>query len=256
MRNPVIILTVLFFSSFLACQKVEKDVNNYYPKVKTTGVELLPDGNVKVTGAIISSGTTDIQYAGFCMDTLPNPGMLSNQKSVTTLNGNTFTATYTSLDKLHTYYFRAWAANADGYVIGEDVKIDSVGISPVTIPCNPSPDTLVVSKPSSTTREHYYSIGPIKQSVDGWEIKLTTGSYSVYVEFGQKPVNGVYKVQPQHYPSKGKFATVRLGGFAADASTNIYVDLVNSTTIEVIICDVVVSDPVPHTLTTKFRASY
>ena len=85
-----ILISFSLLSFFSACNKTKVDFDNYAPVVKTTSVELLEDGSVKVTGEIISDGVDDLVMVGFCMDTIPDPHLLSNQKHTDTLMGNTF----------------------------------------------------------------------------------------------------------------------------------------------------------------------
>src|ERR1700689_463474 len=114
------LLIMTFFSP--SCVKVQKNVNNYYPQVKTTSVTVNPDGSVTAYGQVISAGSTGILYCGFCMDTISNPDMLTNQVLATNLSGNVFSCTYSSFNALNTYSFRAFAANSNGYAIGNAVS--------------------------------------------------------------------------------------------------------------------------------------
>ncbi len=257
MNKPLYI--ALFISILLAgCKKVEKDVRDYYPEVKTTSVEQLPDGTVKVTGEIISAGNTEIYYAGFCMDTIPMPAMLSNQKEVSFLEGNRFSIIYDELNKTQKYYFRAWAANGNGYDIADnDVSIDSVTISSSIIPCSPGMDTITFTYGTSVRHEPYLSISDIEQG-QGWNINMYTyQSSSIYLTFARKPISGVYEIVSDI--SGNTFtAEMMVDGYQADAGAKVYVREIDANEIEVTICEAKVYDDLfrKNTITTRFRASY
>ena len=250
-----IVLILLPFALLLAaCRKVEKDVHNYYPKVKTTGAVVLPDGSVQVTGEIISEGNTPVLYNGFCMDTLPNPGMLSNQQSLE-VTGNTFTCTYTALGKSHKYYFRAWAANEHGYAIGDDVSVDSVTISPSAIPCTLPVDTFTINNTLSTKNHKYISISKLTQSTLTWTVSLATNSHTVDMEFGRKPIGGTYTVSDNISDKTG--VQVMIDNTIVNSGSKVYVTEINSNTIEVTVCSMDFYDGMSvNNVRTRFRASY
>lgn len=249
---PVIILLIA------ACTKVEKDVNNYYPEVRTVSAEQLPDGTVKITGEIIREGNAALYYVGFCMDTMSGPVMLSNQKSVDTLNGNKFSAIYSSLTKSKKYYFKAWCANGNGYAIADnEVSIDSVTISSSIIPCTLPLDTLTTVTTQSAKDERLYNISPIEQNTLEWGISLYTYTGSdMHIHFAQKPISGVYKTSSNN-GTKGFYATVLVNGYLAEPGDNIYVEEISGSEIQVTICDATVYTGVlTGSIKTKFRASY
>jgi hypothetical protein len=256
MNKRTLITTILIAILFCTCAKVEKDVNNYFPKVKTKGVTLLPNGNVQVTGEIISEGNTSIVYAGFCMDTLPNPGMTSNQQRVDVIEGNTFTTTYTALEKKYTYYFRAWAANERGYAIGGDVSIDSVTMSPSLIPCSLPLDTMILETPTTTKKYKYTDISPIEQSTQEWEIELSNGQSTLEIIFSRRPGTGVYTIVGDNIDSKAFTAEVMLDYVRTGYKGEIYVMEIDASTVEVTICEMEWQDLYKRTLKTRFRTSY
>lgn len=248
-------LAILSLLLFCTCKKVEPDVHNYYPKVKTTSVTLLPDGTVQVVGEVMSEGNSAIRYAGFCMDTIPDPGILSNQHSIDTLYGNSFTSIYTSLSINKKYYFRAWAANGNGYAIGEVLFVDSITISPSLIPCTLPLDTFTIGTTSGLKSYPYLYIDPIEQNVKEHSIRLNIDSRLIEITFSSKPINGIYKTYPA--PNGENVVTIVIDGYTVESGARVYVTEIDASTIEVVICSAFVYDGIDmRELKTRFRASY
>jgi hypothetical protein len=257
MGKRLFFLAPIILLFFCTCTKVEKDVNNYYPKVKTTDVTLMPDGSVKVTGEIVSEGNTSLVLIGFCMDTIADPGVLSNQQSVNELYGNTFTTTYTSLSRFHKYYFKAWAANENGYVTGNVIAIDSVSIGEDYIPCTLPMDTLTLTSSNGSNHQKYTEIGVITENTLEWSIDMQTDLHSLSISFGRYPIEGIYQTTANSTPEQGYSATITMDGYQAAAKASVYVRQIDSKTIEVTICNANIFDGlINNDLSTKFRASF
>ncbi|MCB9047359.1 MAG: hypothetical protein H6550_14590 [Chitinophagales bacterium] len=253
MKNQILLITAAILVIFNSCKK-KPDAKDYHPVVKTTGAEILSDGSVQVTGEIVATGYTDIVLAGFCMDTIPNPDLLSNQQSIDTLYGNTFRYVYKNLDGLHKYYFRAWAANENGYAAGGDVSLDSISIPTTFIPCTPPLDTVIYSHPQRTKYEPLYSKAKYYFS-SNWRIDMSTNTKSIYFEFSQKPTNGVYKIFEN--TNGTNLVTILFGGYEAESGSKLYVRQIDNEHIEVTICDAqVFNGAFMDSVSTRFIATY
>ncbi len=251
-KHIILITTAIFIIS--ACKK-KIDFDNYHPKVSTTSVEILNNGDVLVTGEIISEGNTQIITAGFCTDTLPNPSILSNQQSIDTLFGNTFRYVYSGLDGSQKHYFKAWAANEEGYAYGEDVYIDSIIIQNSSTPCTPPLDSIVYSHSQRTKKESYSSISKVLPQSGKWEINLKTSTRNIYYTFSSKPINGVYKTFSNTDGSK--LVTIRDEGYLVESGADVYVRQLNSTEVEISICSAKIYNGVfTDSMTTRFIAMY
>lgn len=252
-NNTFYIVSILLLFS-MSCTKVEKDVQNYFPKVITKNVEVLADGSVKVTGEVVKEGTTELYYAGFCMDTLPDPKISLNQKLVSYIEGNTFTAIYEpTFDKFKTYYFRAWVANESWYDVGETLMLDSISFDDA-IPCDPNLDSLIITTEFYVKREHLNSIDPMQS---GYIVTARTGIRTLEIDFNQKPTGGVYKTTETTSVTHSYTAVVTLDGYKADNNVKFYVEQVDPNTIEIVFCELKVYDGnLPSTLNTRFRVSY
>ncbi len=242
------------FLFFWGCKKVEKDVNNYYPKVTTVSAAVNPDGTVTVTGHIVSEGSTAVSACGFCMDTLKYPDMLSNQLISSTRNGNDFTCTYSSLSTVDTYYFRAWVVNGNGYALGSPVSITNVCFDTSLIPCHPVAGHLVLSSNYLISDEIYIDFSNVPINALTYGVTGTTNTHTISLSFGNRPVSGIYKTTTANDPG-GWNVILLLDWVRVDAPANVYVQQINSTTMDITICQATVSR-YNYDITTKFRCHY
>ena len=232
-----ILISFSLLSFFSACNKTKVDFDNYAPVVKTTSVELLEDGSVKVTGEIISDGVDDLVMVGFCMDTIPNPHLLSNQKHTDTLMGNKFSCIYPALDDKHTYYFKAWAANMQVYATGEVLRLDSVFVKVVEAPCTPPLDSIIATNAQRTKKEFFSDISELEENFDNWKLtaRVYTSISELEISFLKPPVNGVYetvKNLTSHKPS----VVVKYDGWTVDEGAEVYVKKLGAKEIEISVC--------------------
>ncbi|MCW3122552.1 MAG: hypothetical protein JWQ38_2044 [Flavipsychrobacter sp.] len=264
MRKGLITLLVLVALSFSACHKTlktEKYVQNYYPKVKTLSVEKLMDGTVKITGLVVSAGSTPVQYAGFCMDTMPNPAMLSHQEMADVVNADTFSFIYTGLAFPRKYYFRAWVANGAGYAIGSDVYADSIRFDTSMIPCRPPLQHLLLTNSTAHIDEQYSYIQNLTSSaLTGYKVSASTGNHTIDLDFGKVPTSGIYQNSGASEPSdKTVLISVDHMRFSSDCA--VYVQQIDARVIEITICSLSVklssgySTYDTYDMATRFRAS-
>lgn len=218
------------------CTKVEKDVHDYFPVVKTISAQVVADGSVEVIGEIASSGNTDVYYVGFCADTVPNPKMTANQHQSIGLDGNRFKYTYEGLDATKKYYFKAWATNKGGYAIGGSVQADSV-----FLPSDPAPCTLTANSISvNTATELYTNISALVQSAGAWTVTATSNSHKLEIQFAAtKPLSGKYII------TKGipddKYINIFLDNVAVNGGADVYVRQVTGGKLKISLCNAFVS---------------
>lgn len=252
-----LIVLPFLFSNCHKAQKVEKDPQRYYPKVKTLSAVKQPDGSVIVTGQVMSEGNNALQYAGFCMDTVPNPDMITNQVLVYDLSGDKFTYTFPSSFTPYTrYYFRAWVANANGYSVGEPVYADNIGFDTSLIPCRPLQQHMVLTG-SSTINEIYTLIDNLTTTGTNYGVHAMTGSHSIDVTFGRFPIAGEYTVTSADYPNEAS-VTVSVDYMRANGPSKLYVAQIAPNTIEITICSLNVTANVwlstaNFNMTTRFQ---
>jgi len=237
MKNflPVLIVMLLIAS----CKKVEKDVNNYFPKVKTVSAVVQPDGTVKLVGELMSEGAGEMRGVGFCMDTLPNPKMNVDQKICDTLFGNFFSASYSYLDATRPYYVRAWAVNEHGHVYGEDILVNDIKISHAAMPCAPDSNTVAIEYIGVSTVNSY---SRIEFSTGNRRFQIYAGSHILRFEFFITPVTGKWKITSNSSGSHLRLVNILYSGpstSGAYAETgDVYVNQMGPGVYEMTVCDV------------------
>ena len=223
-----------------SCEKALKDVKDYYPEVNTVSVIDLNDGNVIVSAEIISEGNREIEYAGFCMDTLPYPKLSKNQL-ICDLKGSNFTGTYSGFKKKKKYYFRSWAVNENGYSYGNTIVIDSIVIVPVVAPCTLADKYLSVGLGFPTTTVYYAT----KPTLVGFTWDFTAEGFSsasgrLRFSFFSKPTTGVYKTKNTLSTAKDVKLTIQFPNagtfYSSLEGSSIYVNEVGGDKIKVEIC--------------------
>lgn len=176
-------LTVIY-----SCGKVEKDAKDYYPTVKTVSATILTDGTVELKGEIVDEGSTEIEYAGFCMDTVTDPYMLSNQQIASSVSDGKFSVIYSGFNPYKRYYFRSWATNDAGWVYGNTVSLDSIQATPVVIPCNLPANQINLAGATLGVS----NVTPPTQGFDNWDVIVSTSNGTFTFVFGTKPSTGIY----------------------------------------------------------------
>lgn len=265
MRKELIILLCMVELLLTTCHKslkVEKDVQNYYPKVKTLSAQKLRDGTVKVTGLIVSTGSTPVEYVGFCMDTLPGPAMLSNQRTIDTLHADTFSYIYSGLEFPKKYYFRAWVANGSGYVIGADVFADSITFDPALIPCQPPLQHLILTNSTSNLDYKYSLIYDLTSTGTQYGISAYAEDHSIDLTFEIIPTSGIYYNGGTGGHGNQR-VLINVDHMEFSDPCNVYVRQVDAHVAEITICSLPVSlssgiftyTYTNYNLTTRFRAT-
>ena len=254
-----IILTYILFLivvlTFSFCTKVEKNVMDYYPSVKTVSAIVLQDGSVEVKGEIISDGTTPIKYAGFCLDTIGMPGMLNFQALAPVIQGNTFSVVYSGFDRYTRYYFRSWAANGFGYSYGNVIYLDSIKATPLIPPCSPGMNTINIGGGNPT--QSYYSVGIPTLGASTWDFQAQSSSNTINFKFGSSPVTRIYTTTTSTSPSSNEVNVSFYSGFISGTLSNgssIYVNQTGPASWEMTICNApwIYNGGSTFTLITKF----
>lgn len=235
----IMICTLLIFLNS-ACKKPLKDVNDYFPVVKTVAAIVQPDGSVLLTGEVESSGKTKdaaIRYVGFCVSTVTEPKMLDRQL-IAELSGTKFTATYSgslfNVDSI--YHFRSWGSNRYGYAYGNSIALDSIIAEPVTPPCN-LPNNMINIGASQPTAYYDAISGP---DTDYSIVATSFNGPSVTFKFATALTTGVFQTTTDPTPT-GKQVNVSfyyqfISG-ALNAGSKVFVKKMNATGFEITICE-------------------
>jgi hypothetical protein len=247
-----LLLLMILLSS---CAFPKKDADEYYPEVRTVSAEVQSDGSILVTGEIVRPGGSPVEFTGFCMDTLPNPSLSSNQKLSTSINNNTFTVSYTSYEAFKRYYFRAWAANETGYSFGETIYLDSITAPVVTPPCTPTLNT--IDPGAGLFQQNVWSVSSPVEYFNEWTFTANASNVNLEFTFGEKPRTGIYSVlngvvSPNHVSIQvvGSFFT----GHLFDGEL-VYVNQLNASKWEITLCSAKwsTSGTIPSYLSGKFQ---
>lgn len=187
--KKIILFSAIIALVSLSCRKALKDVKDYFPTVKTVSATVNLDGDVVVTGNVESHGEKQLEYVGFCFDTIPVPDMMTNQ-AIESLSGTSFTHTYSNFDPLKTYYFRTWAVNGNGYTYGNVASLSGIAGTPVTPPCTLTMNYLDLG--SGNGNSTYANIGsPVQNST--WDFSASSNSSgTLHFKFGSKPRTKVF----------------------------------------------------------------
>jgi len=237
MRKIVIFLAVAFAGLFFSsCKKTLSDPHDYYPKLKTVSATVQPDGSVTVKGEVISEGEAPIEYAGFCVDTVPVPGMAEGQAIVDVI-GNTFEANYSGFDIHTTYYFRTWATNKYGYSYGDVIFLDDIEAAPVVAPCTLVMNTVNIGGFSPTTTIYMASMPQLVTTE--WELSAQSGSTVMYFRFHSRPRTGIYITTTSTTPGDGYVNMIFYSGSSSGAlsdGSNVYINQTGTDSWEMTIC--------------------
>ncbi len=236
--NTIIILFIAIIALLSSCKNAESDINAYFPTVKILSAIKQSDGSVEVKAQIINSGTTVIDFAGFCMDTIQTPKMLNNQIMVQSIDGDIFKATYTSFNPYKRYYFRAWAINNAGYKYStEIISLDSIIAEPVVAPCSPVINTIKLDRFQPT--ENFLNVESPTLTNSGWTFRANTDFGTYDFTFASFPTTKIYTVAdvPQ------KLDEVKMSFFSGSNSGSlnkgekVYVNEISKGNWEITLCN-------------------
>jgi len=234
---------------FSSCKKVEKDVNDYFPEVSTVSATVQSDGSVLLTGEIVSEGSDPVENAGFCVSTNPVPKMLDDQK-IASINGSTFTATYSGFQVQTKYYFRSWAINENGYSYGNIISLDSVSATPLTAPCTPNMNTINIG----TGTESFFTVSDPSGTTD-WTFQANSNSVNMSIVMAHAPVTKVYTTTSSSSPSSDQIHIYFYSGFiqgSLDAGSEVYVNQTGADSWEFTICNAPWSGTASGYMTARF----
>lgn len=231
MRNLLILFVA--FTAFSSCKKALKDVNDYFPKVKTISATVQADGSVLLKGELESEGESPVLDMGFCYDTQALPELHVNQirtnESFEIVAGGPF-------DPFATYYFRTWARNDFGYAYGNVISLSNIEPIDVTPPCTITPNYVRLTSTSSW--ESFTSISPITLTTTEYEVDAYSNSNSISFTFSSIPGTGIYTTNS--YPDAGKIVVSFYSGFVSGTLSSghpIYINRTSPTSFELSICD-------------------
>lgn len=241
MKKQIIYLgSLLVFISTISCHKAKKNVRDYYPVVTTTSTIITDDGDVLVNAKIESTGDQPLEYVGFCMDTLPEPNMLSNQMVVNAVDGADFSYTFPNISTMldyrafnpnKTYYFRSWAANGNGYSYGNTISLNNIKGAPVIPTCTLNPNQLNGSPYTSVTQPYLNSSG------NTWDFQAQSAFYgTLYFRFGSKMRTKVFTTVDYQSPNLNQVYVGFNSSEFLKSGSKVFVSETSANVFEVTIC--------------------
>lgn len=240
--------------ALVGCEKPLDDVMDYYPRVVTESVTVQPDGSVVAVGRITSEGDSPLEAVGFCASTSPNPEMLDAQ-GLGTVNGDRFTVVYDGFSTVGTYYFRAFATNGSGYSYGNVLSISDIEAEPITPPCTPTLNSVVLG--GGLMPESYYpgQIGTPEEYLGEWTFTANTSAHHFTYLFGSALETRTYTTTTNSHPGTGQVRISFYSGFTSGALQNgstVYVNQLSPTEWELTVCQAPWGTG-DKKLTTRFR---
>lgn len=209
MRNSIIALTTIWVGVLLgtlvvsSCQKVYKNLEDYFPKVQMVSVSVEEDGTVSLKGALLSEGASSVEYLGFSCGTDSLHVLSSRQQFGELDEEGFFYASYEGFDPDSTYYFRTWATNSFGYVRGDAVPVQGIIAESVSPPCTPSLNT--VSLGAGVPTAEYSAVQGEPFILNTWRVNgVTYDGPMVTFTFGSALTTKVYTVVDYNSPGPGE----------------------------------------------------
>ncbi|MFM9984650.1 MAG: hypothetical protein ACKVOK_05415 [Flavobacteriales bacterium] len=235
--------SLLMATLFVSCVRPLKDVEDYYPEVEVVSYTPNIDGSITITGRIVSTGHTEIEYAGMSITSTGTPTGSENQQ-LGNLSGDTFSVTYDGvededgsyfeLDPDHTYFVRAFAANDDGYAISETFTIDPWEIPTIDAPCTPPLNTYNVgsgnvsafaSGPTMSAGQYQYSLTSLNGDV------MFTMNQPIHAGFYTTSTEGGFIANDEVMISYTNF-----NYYVISAGSTVYVNETSDNVFEVTVC--------------------
>jgi hypothetical protein len=236
MKKLNILFLLIILGTVISCRKPLKDVQDYFPEVKTVSAVIEDDGSVTVTGEIISQGKAKgsaIENAGICFSTNSEPKMHERQV-IASLSDNTFSVSIPAItfNADSTYYFRTWAVNDYGYSYGGILKLDSIEATPVVAPCTLPNNSFNAGSFTNT----YYSINPPDAN---YYFSTSSSTYNINYQFGSPLANGIFTTVTGTSPGYRQVSISLWGSWnygGVNAGSTVYVNQLTPTTFEITVC--------------------
>lgn len=262
MKKTILVLAIVISILFFSCVKARKNMSDYFPKVETVVATVNSNGDVIVEGKIDLQGDS-VLAVGFCVDTLPDPNLLRNQREfnlpvvqnfTTQYNNIDFKLSFKSFDRKKTYYFRSWAANRYGYSYGNSISLTNIKGTPVNPPCNLALGYVDLGQGAGNIA--ITSVGTAPANL--WLTQVNFDLDRLWLNFEYKPVSRIYtSVESMNFDYTK--ANLSLNGRKIYGAL-IYAKETSDSTVEFTICNAIYYTPpsfnTTATLKARFSAKY
>jgi hypothetical protein len=258
MKHLLHILITVLFLTFMSCENVEEDPDDYYPKVKTLWGNYLGYGTLEVVGYIDDNGYTPINLAGFCLSDTGIPEMLDNQLHAMYYSNDTFAAIYQGDFSEGQYNLRSWAVNDNTYSYGDVISID-IEKTPVVYPCNPISNYIDFDGFSYGKEVSYCRVEINGAYKSTWNFYATAYPGGLDLTFGSRPTTGIYFIKEgselEYNEVSVEFRTIN-SEYSLKEGSKVYVNEYKHNYWTVTICNAQWSDGISNYLTAQFSCSF
>lgn len=229
------------------------------PTVVTQSVELQNGTTFLCRGKVTSYGNAGAVDYGFCASTNPEP-QLGEHHVEGSLQGDYFTVSYNGLNTGSTYYFRAWATNDSGSVLGNVITYTPAVAN--TPPCTPTVNSYIIGGVLPGNGTFGIVTGPQLHSGGTWQV-VCNGSYAdMYLVFNSAPVPGTYVTTNSTFPGPGQANVHFVAGSggpntsgSVSAGNTLYVTAVGSNQLDFTVCSAPWGSGPGQTVTTRIRSN-
>ncbi|MBK6545010.1 MAG: hypothetical protein IPG12_07040 [Saprospiraceae bacterium] len=219
-----------------SCVQPLADIKDYFPTISNFELEVNQDGTVNLD-AKVDKGNTDLVIIGFCYDTLPNPKPTTNQL-LANYDGVNMYIVAQNFIPFTKYYFKAWAANDDGYTLSNEIEVDQINAKTIVPPCNLAPNYIKIGLGSPAEYIDKVELPVQTSALSEYQIRAFSNSVILDLRFGQYPYTGKYKIVSGSPKNKEIFVSF-ISGFISDAlkSGDVIVNQIKPSEWEIVICD-------------------
>ena len=243
-HSPLYFLLALFIIT--SCEKRPETLDEYLPQVETVSAEMLPNGNMLVTGRLLEDGHGELFFVGFSMDTVPNSLISTNQILVYEIYGDEFFAEYDAplvqFYSANDIYITAFAGNEHTYAKGNSLLANGefVGDTSLVVPCELQPNGADMSMIQGW--RSFTSVSEPQLNV--WGTYEVTGnlpfSSAVVVSYSNL-ISGLYLTQSlqSQYDANRLTIQLRMGSqtYSLPSNSEVYVLQLDENSFELTVCD-------------------
>lgn len=232
----ILFLVIITSLLFITCEQPLSDIKDYFPKISDFNVVANIDGSVYMD-ALVEEGNTELVIIGFCYDTMANPNPVKNQ-ILALYDGSRMYGTSQNFIPFTKYYFKAWAANDDGYTVTQDVIVNQINATTINPPCNLAPNYIKIGAGYPAEVINSSEVPKQTSNLNEYQIRAFSNSVIVDMRFGQYPYTGKYKIVASS--PVGKEASIGfISGFISDGlkSGEVIVNQIKPQEWEITICD-------------------
>lgn len=206
MKKNINIIAIIFLCfTFFSCKKTDSDtgiaVTAALPTITTNDAANVSAVGATIGGNITNDGGSIVSEAGVCYSKTPGVTIANNKTPYYTVSGS-FSVQLSNLDLLTTYYYRAYAINEKGIVLGAEKSF--------FVPVN---GYTASSQVASANLKAYWAFE--NGYIDSVSKTVGTANHSTAISFVNGIIGKAVQVQSPGYINSNITSTVaNLGSFS------------------------------------------